>query len=333
MKRKQEASIVIPMYNAEKLIIETLDALKKQTFKHFEVIVVDDGSTDNSFNLVKKYRANFSLRVIKQKNSGPATARNNGVKHAKTNIIIFIDSDCVPHPDFVEKILIPMKNKEVFGVQGEYETKNKKFLISRYIGYEIYYRHEKMKNRNIDHIATYACAYRKEALGKGFLNIFKKADMEDTELSYRLAKENKKLVFQEDVIVKHPHPSSFSRFIKQQYTRGYWRALGHLKHPSKLVKDSYMGMSMAVQGSLSLAFFIMLIFYIISIFLSGLTRLIFLPLLFLALIYLSNVPFGIYCLRYEKKMLFLAPLLASIRSIVGTIGFLKGIICFKMFKK
>jgi glycosyltransferase involved in cell wall biosynthesis len=326
------ASVVIPMYNAEKTIEETLLALNKQNNKSFEVIIIDDGSKDSSLSIVRKYKTNFRLKIISQKNAGPAKARNMGARKASTDIIIFIDSDCVPKINFVEEILKPFRDKEIVGVQGDYETKNKNKIIARYVGYEIAYRHEKMKKVDrIDHIATYACAYRKKDFGKGFSEDFKKANMEDTELSYRIAKNGGKLVFSDRAIVKHPHPSSLGKFLEQQAKRGFWRALGHKDHKDKLVKDSYMGSSMMIQGLLSLAFMCSILFLPLLSLFGILNALMFVVLLFLIL-YVSNLPLGMYCFRYEKKMLIIAPFIASLRSLYGTIGFLAGLIKFNILK-
>lgn len=330
--KKLKASIIIPMYNAENKIQELIEALSKQKEKGFEVIIVDDGSTDNSVVVLKKIRINFPLKLIKQKNSGPAVARNKGAKNAKADIIIFLDSDCVPKEDFVKKIIEPFKDREIVGVQGEYETKNKEFLTARYVGYEMHYRHEPMKKmERIDHIATYACAYRKKEFGEGFLSIFKKANMEDVEFSYRLAEKNKKMVFQPEAIVKHPHPQKFWKFMKQQVSRGYWRVPGYSEHPKKILRDSYLGYGPIIQGSLSLIFIASLLLALIGFFINP--YFLIAPIVFFALIYATNLPFGLYCIIYEFKMLFIAPLIASLRSIAGTIGFVYGVLYFKILKR
>jgi len=330
--KKLKASIVTPVYNAEDTLLELFDGLKRQTEKDFEWVIVDDGSKDNSLSLLRSFKAKFPIKIISQKNSGPAVARNVGAKNAKSEIIIFLDSDCEPRVDFVEKIIQPFSDLETVGVQAETETKNTYSLIARYVSCEIYYRHEFMKkNQKIDHISTCACAYRKKDFGNGFLTDFKKADMEDVEFSYRLAKENKTLVFQPSAIVKHYHPEGFWNFMKIQFSRGYWRALGHKKHPEKMIKDSYMGYDMIVQGGLSFLFLMSILTALILdlLFVSFMPLL--LPLLFFVLIVISNFPFGIYSAKYETKMLFFAPLIASCRSVAGTLGFLKGF--FSLFLK
>ena len=88
-------TVIIPMFNAEKNIIPLLDSLNLQTRPDFELIIVDDGSTDRSRELVEKNKTRFQfpLSLITQQNAGPAKARNVGVESAKGDIIIFLDSD------------------------------------------------------------------------------------------------------------------------------------------------------------------------------------------------------------------------------------------------
>ncbi len=334
MGKKIKASVVIPTYNAQSRIAETLNALNKQTKKNFEVVLVDDGSTDDTYKAVKNFKAMFPLRIIRQENRGPACARNKGANNARGEILIFMDSDCVPKKDFIDEILSPFSNPQVAGVQGEYETKNKDKIIARYVGYEIFYRHERMSNlKRIDHVATYACAYRKRDFGKGFATCFKKANMEDTEFSYRLAEKGKLLVFQPKAIVLHPHPSGLSRFLKQQYIRGYWRALGHKLHPEKLLNDSYMGPTMFIQGTLSLLFFASLFLSIILYFIFFKISVFALPIIAFLLLIMSNIFFGFFCRKYEKKMVLIAPTIASFRSLLGTAGFLIGAARLRITRK
>jgi len=323
------ASVIIPVFNSERTIKETLNSLKKQTEKRFEVIVVDDGSTDKSYSIISNFKKSLNLKILKQKNSGPASARNKGAKISKAEVLIFLDSDCVPKKDFIQEILKPLGDGRVSGVQGEYETKNKKSLMARYIGYEILFRHNsKSYSQRIDHIATYACAYRKKDFGKGFREDFKNANMEDTELSYRLAKREKILVFNNKAIVLHPHPNSLLRFIIQQYRRGFWRILGHANHQDKLIRDSYMGSSILVQGALSLLFFLNLFLALIGSFF--LIRVFIFPFVLLLLIIFSNATLGFYCYKYEKKMILIAPIIATLRSLAGTLGFIVGFFYFNL---
>ena len=97
-------SLIIPVYNVEKYVKKCLDSVFKQSFKDFEVIVVNDGTKDNSMDIVRKY----DVKIIEQENQGLSEARNTGVKNAKGDYLIFIDSD-----DFIEKDLLKEVNKSL----------------------------------------------------------------------------------------------------------------------------------------------------------------------------------------------------------------------------
>lgn len=89
-------SIIIPCYNAEKYIAETIQSVINQTYKNWELIVVNDGSTDNSMNIIKEFAANDSrISFIDKKNTGVSDARNKGIVLAKGEFIAFLDADDV----------------------------------------------------------------------------------------------------------------------------------------------------------------------------------------------------------------------------------------------
>ncbi len=96
-------SVIIPLYNKEKYIKRTLDSVFDQSLDSFEVIVVDDGSTDKSTNLINTSYNDPRLRLISQRNAGPGSARNHGIALANANFIAFIDADDQWHPDFLKK--------------------------------------------------------------------------------------------------------------------------------------------------------------------------------------------------------------------------------------
>lgn len=106
-------SFIVPVYNTSKYLKKCLDSLVKQTFKDFEIIIVNDGSTDNSSNIISKYQDTYkNIKVVNQKNEGLSMARNNGVKEANGEYLIFIDSD-----DYVEKNLLKEVDKEIKDVE------------------------------------------------------------------------------------------------------------------------------------------------------------------------------------------------------------------------
>lgn len=97
-------SIVIANFNSEKYIKETLDSILAQTYTNFEVLIIDDVSTDNSLDIIHDYqKKDVRIKLFKLKqNSGPAIARNLGIKNAKGNFLTFIDSDDLWDKIFLE---------------------------------------------------------------------------------------------------------------------------------------------------------------------------------------------------------------------------------------
>ena len=96
-------SIVIPVYNVENFVKDTLSSVCNQTYKNIEIICVDDGSTDNSLSVLNFYsEKDKRIKVLSQSNSGVSAARNNGIRAAEGEYICFLDSDDFMHPQNVE---------------------------------------------------------------------------------------------------------------------------------------------------------------------------------------------------------------------------------------
>jgi glycosyltransferase involved in cell wall biosynthesis len=97
-----KASVVIPAYNASKTLPIVLRALQNQDFRDFEVILVDDGSTDDTSSVAKRISGHLDLQIIRNSaNQGRAKTRNTGVKHARGDIIILLDSDIETVPNYI----------------------------------------------------------------------------------------------------------------------------------------------------------------------------------------------------------------------------------------
>src|SRR4051812_18673502 len=96
-------TVVIPTYNRKESLFVTLRALEKQTLGRdlFEVVIVSDGSTDGTRQAVEAAQFPFRVRVMEQPNSGPSTARNFGARAACGKVIVYLDDDIEPLPDFL----------------------------------------------------------------------------------------------------------------------------------------------------------------------------------------------------------------------------------------
>lgn len=126
-------SIITPCYNGERHIGETIDSVLSQTYPNFEMIIVDDGSKDNSAKLVQKYQQKDKrIKLIKQTNAGSAAARNNGIRHANGRYIALLDADDVWLPNFLEQQIHFMKKNHTVCVFSAYDRIDEK---SRPIGH------------------------------------------------------------------------------------------------------------------------------------------------------------------------------------------------------
>jgi glycosyltransferase involved in cell wall biosynthesis len=109
-------SIIIPTYNRANIIRETIQSVCEQTFENWEIIIVDDGSTDNTSQVIKQIsESNPRIRYIFQKNAERSVARNNGAEHANGQFLLFLDSDDKYAPEHLEKLkrFINSKNDPV----------------------------------------------------------------------------------------------------------------------------------------------------------------------------------------------------------------------------
>lgn len=118
-------SVIIPLYNKAPYVAKAIESVLGQTYRDFEVIVIDDGSTDQSLEVAKTFE-NKSITIISQPNSGVSTARNNGVKLAKHPYICFLDADDWWHPTFLEemkRLITDFPDAGIYG-SGYYIVKN-----------------------------------------------------------------------------------------------------------------------------------------------------------------------------------------------------------------
>lgn len=105
MEQTQLVSVIVPLYNAEKYIEETMESILNQTYKNIEIVIVDDGSKDQSSSIVKNFKKKYpeQIQYILQENQGVSVARNTGIENANGEYISFLDSDDLWHSTKIEK--------------------------------------------------------------------------------------------------------------------------------------------------------------------------------------------------------------------------------------
>lgn len=105
-------SVIIPLYNVENYIIKCLDSFEKQVYKNFELIIINDGSKDNSASVVEAYlnKSKMKIKLINQENAGVSAARNKGIDEASGECICFVDADDMVAPEYLNR-MIEVMNK------------------------------------------------------------------------------------------------------------------------------------------------------------------------------------------------------------------------------
>ncbi|MCC6155225.1 MAG: glycosyltransferase, partial [Candidatus Hydrogenedentes bacterium] len=224
-----KVSIVIPAHNAAATLGECLAAAINQTYTDREVIVVDDGSTDATPEIARK----FPVVLIQQSKSGPAAARNAGGRIASGDIIAFTDSDCVAHCDWVSR-LVEGFGECVGAVGGTYGIANTGNMLARIIHNEIRSRHARF-GYEVDFLGSYNLAVRREVFNalNGFDENFTAASGEDNDLSYRIQDAGYALRYAPAAVVDHYHPERVVPYLRAQMRHGFWRMKLYAKHPRR----------------------------------------------------------------------------------------------------
>lgn len=161
-----KVSIIVPVYNAIDSIEKCIYSILNQTYQDYELLLINDGSTDNSLSVIKKFEDNKKIRIINQTNHGVAYTRNLGIKEALGKYIMFIDNDDFIDEDYLEKHVYFIEKEDVDLVISGYRRVN----VDNKVLYE-----EKLKNtywaRYIV-VAPWAKIYRRDFLIKNNIEFF-----------------------------------------------------------------------------------------------------------------------------------------------------------------
>lgn len=123
-------SIVIPIFNQQDTVHNTIQSALNQDYCDFEILVVDDGSTDSSADVVKKIQSSDSrIKIFQKKNGGVSSARNEGIRQAKSDFIAFLDADDLWEPNYLQeqvKLIKDFPNAEMWGIAWGIKQNNRK---------------------------------------------------------------------------------------------------------------------------------------------------------------------------------------------------------------
>ena len=199
---RKKISVIVPVYNIEGYIERCLKSIQKQTYPRFEVIIIDDGSTDNSLLLCQKFAKKYrNFRVISQKNQGLSAARNAGIKQATGDFLAFVDGDDEILPNFLADLMTAAETTDAeIAICGFFEVYPKNTRIAKTKSRQsmtVKTGREAVKDllifqKNIE-IVTWNKLYKKELFHKVQFPVGKVC--EDNLTTYKLLARAKKVVY------------------------------------------------------------------------------------------------------------------------------------------
>ncbi len=223
---EKKISVVIPVYNAERNLKGCLDSLFKSSYKNFEVIIVDDFSTDESVKIAKEYPCKI-INLSEQR--GPAFARDRGIFLAEGEIVAFLDSDCIVPKDWLDKINKKL-TRDIVGLGGRYNLPQSinvisKFFMAYWDPKNIFYA----RPINLVSLSGGNCAFwrldlMKKRNKKELVYCNRIIGGDDTIMCYELSKFGK-LIYDPDISVIHNRKSTLFDILKATIVWGYSGAI------------------------------------------------------------------------------------------------------------
>lgn len=309
-------SLVIPGHNVEATLrpcLESVVPLKEQG-KLAEIFFVDDRSTDRSVMIAEEY----PVRCLTSEGRGAGAARNKGWQTARSDLVWFIDADCVASPGSLTILLEHFRDPEVFVAGGSYDNLCPGSLLATIVHEEIVERHRTMP-REVDFLATFNVIYRRDILTQtgGFDERLLKS--QDAELAYRVQILGGILRFDQRSRVGHYHPVRLLSYLSTQARQGFWRVYHYAKHPRAARGDVYNNWYDYLQPILAVALVVTLPLLVWE---PG--RLVVLALA-LGLVFLP-LPMTVRLLRREGawRLIFYTPL-AWVRALARGLGMVSGV--------
>lgn len=221
-------SIVVAAYNSRSTVSKCLKSLSQLDHPSYEVIIVDDGSTDGTAELCESFQ---DVNVLRLPRGGPSKARNFGIRAARGPIVAFTDADCVVERCWLKELEKGFTGPEVAGVGGdqvspidECETGKRIQDFLRTIGFVSSYMKTDAVFREIDHNASCNSAYRREILEQ--VEGFDETQFpgEDLELDLKIRRLGYKLIYNPAAVVGHYRPGTYRGFARmmKRYGAGEW---------------------------------------------------------------------------------------------------------------
>lgn len=180
-----KVSVIIPIYNAYDHLRIALDSVVAQTLAEIEIICVDDGSTDQSLDIIKEYQnADGRIRIVTETNAGPALARNNGIRRARGEYVAFLDADDFYEPAFLEELYTLAKRDNLDIAISKYDIYNSRksrFETATEADHSEIFTPGKVTSKN-----EYPDCILSSTVGSAWNKLFRRSFIEDKALSFLL---------------------------------------------------------------------------------------------------------------------------------------------------
>jgi poly-beta-1,6 N-acetyl-D-glucosamine synthase len=219
---KPSVAVIVPSYNEEKVITKTIKSLLESTYHKLEIIVVDDGSSDKTYEIAKqKYGHNHRVKIFTKENAGKSTAINFGVAHTTAEIIIVIDADTIIEKNAIDILVKDFAHPEVGAIAGNARVGNRMNFITKMQAFE-YITSQNLDRRafgilNCIRVVPGAIgAWRKSLIVQqgGFHD---DTLAEDTDLTLRILRAGYKVLYEEKAIAYTEAPHTIAGLLKQRF--------------------------------------------------------------------------------------------------------------------
>jgi cellulose synthase/poly-beta-1,6-N-acetylglucosamine synthase-like glycosyltransferase/spore germination protein YaaH/peptidoglycan/xylan/chitin deacetylase (PgdA/CDA1 family) len=241
---KPDVAVIVPAYNEEKVIVQTIASLLASDLPDFEIVVVDDGSSDNTTERVREAFADEPrVRLFTKANAGKPEALNYGVLHTKADIVIALDADTVFAKDTISKLARHFADQKIGAVAGNAKVGNRINLLTRWQALE-YVTSQNLDRRafNVLNCITVVPgavgAWRRELVleAGGFTHL---TLAEDADLTMAIRKQGYRVAYEDEAIGLTEAPDTVRGFIKQRYRWMYGTLQAAWKHKNALFNPRY----------------------------------------------------------------------------------------------
>jgi len=236
-------SVLVPAYNEEKVIGNTIESLLASHYRNYEILVIDDGSKDGTLDVARRYEHEARVRIIAKENGGKSSALNVGIHEARGEVIVAMDADTVIHPDFIPYVLGHFRDPSVGAASGNAKVGNREDLIASW--------------QSIEYITSFNLDRRAYTLLNcvtvvpGAAGAWRKRDLvavggfghdtlaEDADVTVKVRRLGRRIVYEDRALAWTEAPNTVGGFVKQRRRWSYGSLQVLAKHRDVFFRPKY----------------------------------------------------------------------------------------------